>query len=112
EARETARQLRKVARAGADPDIIRKRETLTFEEAARRVHGNLLPTWRSERHGQIWLAAVERYVSPHFGNRPIATIGTADLHEGLDADLGQQARHGGQSKAAPLHHLRLGEGRW
>ena len=79
EARETARQLRKVARAGDDPDTIRRRETLTFEEAARRVHDNLLPTWRSERHGQIWLAAVERYVFPHFGKRPISTIGTADL---------------------------------
>ena len=31
EARETARQLRKVARAGGDPDTVRKRETLTFE---------------------------------------------------------------------------------
>src|SRR5262245_44890290 len=50
EARETARQLRKVARAGADPDAVRRCETLTFEEAARRVHDNLLPTWRSERH--------------------------------------------------------------
>lgn len=83
EARETARQLRKVARAGVDPDTIRRRETLTFEEAAKRVHGNLLPTWRSERHGQIWLAAVETYVYPHFGKRPIATIGTADLLRAL-----------------------------
>ena len=83
EARETARQLRKVARAGADPDTVRRRETLTFEEAARRVHNNLLPTWRSERHGQIWLAALERYVFPHFGKRPISTIGTVDLLNAL-----------------------------
>lgn len=79
DARENARQLRKVARAGGDPDTLRKRETLTFEEATKRVHKNLLPTWRSERHGQIWLAALKRYAYPHFGARPIDTITTADI---------------------------------
>ena len=83
EARERARQLRMVARAGGDPDAVRKRETLTFEQAARRVHDNLLPSWRSVRHGQIWLAALERYAYPHFATRPIATIGTADLLRAL-----------------------------
>src|SRR4051812_47892879 len=71
EARENARSLRKVARAGGDPDAIRKRETMTFEEAAKRVHQSLLPTWRSERHAQIWLAGLTRYAFPVFGRRPI-----------------------------------------
>ena len=79
EARENAQRLRKIARAGGDPDTIRKRETLTFEEAAKRVHQNLIPTWRSERHGQIWLAGLTRHVIPVFGRRPIETIGTADV---------------------------------
>ena len=79
EARESAQRLRKVARAGGDPDAVRKRETLTFEEAAKRVHQSLLPTWRSERHGQIWWAALARNAFPLIGRRPIATIGTADI---------------------------------
>ncbi len=83
EARDTARTLRKIARAGGDPDSIRKRETLTFEQATKRVHANLLPTWRSARHGEIWLSALERYAFPHFGKRPIASIGTADLLKAL-----------------------------
>ena len=112
EAREIARQLRKVARAGADPDTLRRRETLTFEEAARRVHNNLLPTWRSERHGQIWLAALERYVFPHFGKRPISTIGTVDLLNALTpiwVSKNDTARSG---KAKASHDLRLGKGCW
>jgi integrase len=84
EAREVSHQLRKIARAGGDPDTIRRRESLTFEEAAKRVHLSLLPTWRSERHGQIWLAAVERYAYPHLGKRPIDTIGTADVLKVLE----------------------------
>ena len=84
EAREMAQQLRKVARAGGDPDTLRKRKSLTFEQAARRVHQHLMPTWRSKRHGQIWLAAVERYAFPCFGSRPIETIGTADALRALE----------------------------
>lgn len=79
EAREKARALRKVAREGGDPDLVRRRQVLTFREAAERVHRNLLPTWRSARHGEIWMAALKLYVFPHFGSRPIETIGTADL---------------------------------
>ncbi len=79
EARESARKLRKVARQGGDPDALRKRETLTFREAAMRVHANLLPTWRSERHGEIWLAALNLYVFPTLGDRPIQTIDSGDV---------------------------------
>lgn len=79
EARETARDLRKVARAGGDPDTIRKRSILTFEEATMQVYENLLPTWRSEGHAKRWLSAIKRYAFPHFGNRPIETIGASDI---------------------------------
>jgi integrase len=79
EARAISQQLRKVARAGGDPDTIRKRETLTFEEAAGRVHQSLVPTWRSERHAEIWLAGLAKYAFPLLRGRPIETIGTADV---------------------------------
>lgn len=83
EAREKARMLRKVAREGGDPDVVRRRQTLTFKDAAERVHQSLLPTWRSARHGEIWMAALRLYAFPHFGGRLIETIGTADLLKAL-----------------------------
>jgi integrase len=79
EAREKARTLRKVARNGGDPDTIRKREVLTFEDAATQVHANLLPTWRNAKHAETWLATVRTHAFPQFGKRPVETIGTADV---------------------------------
>lgn len=79
EARTKAREFRKVAREGGDPDMIRKRETLSFADAARRVHEQLLPTWRNRKHAETWLATVENYANPKFGGRPLHTIGTADV---------------------------------
>lgn len=83
EARDKARELRKIARDGGDPDTIRKRENLTFAEAAKRVHAGLLPTWRNRKHAETWLATVENYANPIFGDRPIDTVGTADVLKAL-----------------------------
>lgn len=79
EAREEAARLRKVARTGGDPRTERRRETITFEEAAKRVHAALLPTWRNAKHAETWLATVEAHANPQFGRRPIETVGTADV---------------------------------
>ena len=78
EAREEAARLRKIARQGGDPRVERRREVLTFEAAARRVHANLAPTWRNAKHAHEWLSSLERYAFPHLGARPLDTIGTAD----------------------------------
>lgn len=83
EAREKARQYRKIAREGGDPDTLRKRESLTFEEAAKKVHTQLLPTWRNKKHADTWLATIETYANPFFGKRPIATVTTADVLKAL-----------------------------
>ncbi len=79
DAREKARSMRKVAREGGDPDALRKRESLTFAEAAKKVHANLLPTWRNAKHAETWLATVETHANPQFGHRRIDTVGTADV---------------------------------
>ena len=79
EARETARELRKVARSGGDPDTLRKRETLTFWEAAQRVHSQLLPTWKNAKHAETWLSTVRTHAKPKFGDRPIEAVNTADV---------------------------------
>lgn len=70
EARDKARNLRKIAREGGDPDTLRKKESITFQEAAKRVHANLLPTWRNKKHSETWLATVENYANPVFGDKP------------------------------------------
>jgi integrase len=59
--------------------MLRKRESLTFDEAARRVHAQLRPTWKNTKHAETWLATVENYVNPNFGKRPLHTICTADV---------------------------------
>ncbi len=79
EARTKARELRKIAREGGDPDTIRKQESIGFEEAAKRVHAQLLPTWRNKKHADTWLSTVENHAFPKFGQRPLHTIGTADV---------------------------------
>jgi integrase len=83
EARDEAARLRKIARQGADPREERRRGSLTFAEAAKRVHANLVPTWRNAKHAETWLATVENYANPHFGDRPIETIGKADILKAL-----------------------------
>lgn len=79
EAREQARVLRKIAREGGNPDSIRKRQSFTFEEATRKVHVNLLPTWRNPKHGKIWISSMENHVFPIIGTRPLDTISTTDV---------------------------------
>ncbi len=78
EARDEAARLRKIARTGGDPRIERSRETITFDDAAERVHAALIPTWRNKKHADTWLSTVKKYASPHVGSRPIETICTAD----------------------------------
>lgn len=79
DARLKAREYRRIAREGGDPDTIRKQVSLSFEEAARKVHAQLLPTWRNRKHAETWLATVEKYANPTIGKRPLHTIGTADI---------------------------------
>ncbi len=79
EAREKSRELRKVARSGGDPNTIRKREALTFWDAAEKVHAQLVPTWRNAKHAKTWLSTVRTYAKPEFGDRPLHTVGTSDI---------------------------------
>ncbi|SFG68817.1 tyrosine-type recombinase/integrase [Sulfitobacter dubius] len=83
EAREQAAQIRKIARAGGDPRQERKKERLTFAQAAERVHASLEPTWRNAKHAAGWLSTVKTYANPQFGNRPIEAVTTADCLKAL-----------------------------
>ena len=79
EARAAATPLRKLARQGINPLDEKRRELLTFHEATQRVYQELLPTWRSPKHGKLWLSSFENHVFPKIGNWKIETIGTAEV---------------------------------
>jgi len=79
EARDMAHKYRKIAREGGDPDTVRKLESLTFDQAAQRVHKNLLPTWRNAKHAATWLSSLQTYAYPHFGQMPLHTISSAEV---------------------------------
>ena len=83
EARDMAREMRKEARTGGNPETIRARQSLTFEEAARRVHEAQAVTWKNPKHAQIWWRSLELHVLPKIGDRSIETIGAADVLEVL-----------------------------
>lgn len=81
DAREEARKLRRIARDGGDPLAEkRKAQTVpTFEEAARKVHGDRAKGWRNRKHSQQWINTLQAYAFPIMGTRRVDQIGTADL---------------------------------
>ena len=79
EARDESRRLRKIARSGGDPLAERRKASLNFAEATRRVYEGLVLTWGNAKHTETWLATVETHAYPAFGARPIEKVGTADI---------------------------------
>ena len=88
EARDKARDYRKQLRAGIDP-VAAKRKTLeqipTFRVAAKAVHTEHKPSWRNRKHGAQWLATLQTYVFPHFGDVPVDQVDTGDVRDALAA---------------------------
>lgn len=79
EAREESRRLRKIARAGGDPLAERKREIVTFAQAAQRVYEAKLPSWKNKKAAANWIATLENHVNPSLGDRPVQTITSQDI---------------------------------
>jgi len=80
EARERALEYRRMAKAGLNPRFNAKREIPTFEEIARQVHIERLPTWKSAKHGQLWLNVLRDYAFPKIGQMPVDSIGQPEVH--------------------------------
>lgn len=81
EARESALENRKLARAGGDP-LQAKRTAealLTFEEAARKVHKIHEPTWRNKKHAAQFISTLETYTFPRIGKLKVSEVTTADV---------------------------------
>lgn len=79
EARQKAADMRAVARKGGDPGAERKKEVLTFEQAARKLYASLLPTWTNDHFAKTWIASLEADVFPKIGARKVETITSADV---------------------------------
>lgn len=81
EARSKSLEIRKLAKAGIDP-LAEKRKLRgipSFAEAAKAVHAEHLPTWKNKKHAETWLATVEIYAVPAFGQKPIDKVTTGDV---------------------------------
>jgi integrase len=83
EAREKARELRKVAREGGDPIAARdkgKRRSVTFAEAARQVHAEqIVGVGKNGKHVDQWISTLEAYAFPVVGTKAVHTIDQADV---------------------------------
>ncbi len=82
EARQKAREMRRIARAGGDPLAERNRAEgiPTFEEAARSVwREQVEPTAKNAKHRQQWINTLQAYAFPLIGNRRVDVIQSGDI---------------------------------
>ena len=82
EAREKAREYRKIAREGGDPIAMRNStaESPTFEEAARRVHSEqIVGTSRNEKHRDQWINTLKAYAFKIIGDKAVRDITQSDV---------------------------------
>lgn len=88
EAAKLAQTMREQLSAGDDPLELKKVETTkivipTFEEAARKVHTELLPGWRNKKHARQWISTLEQHVFPAMGTVPLDAITPANVADVL-----------------------------
>ena len=76
EARATAFERWKIAKAGGDPRTEDGKAALapTFAEAAEAVIAMHTPTWRSPKSGPQWRSSLETYTYPSIGELPVSEI--------------------------------------
>jgi integrase len=80
EARHAAWNMRKIARAGGDPETFRTQASFTFEEIARMAFDARRAEFTSEKHERQWWSALATYALPKIGNKPIELIDVRDIH--------------------------------
>jgi integrase len=94
EARDLAREARRLCKQGIDPIEARhaKRaaqaagdaKAMTFRECAERYVGAHQASWKNLKHAKQWPASLETYVYPVFGSRSVAAIDVALVTKVLD----------------------------
>ena len=68
-----------MAKSGRNPRFHAARDIPSFEEVARQVHIERLPTWKNPKHGQQWLNTLGEYVFPRIGRLPVSDIGQPEV---------------------------------
>ena len=79
QARERALEYRRMAKAGLNLRFNASREIPCFEEVARQVHIDRMPTWKNAKHGAHWINTLRDYAFPKIGRMPIDSIGQPEV---------------------------------
>lgn len=79
QARERALEYRRMAKQGLNPRFNASREVPTFEEVARQVHIDRMPTWKNDKHGAQWINTLRDYAFPKIGRMPVDSIGQPEV---------------------------------
>jgi integrase len=82
EARDKARELRKIAKSGRDPIAVRDKVKIavpTFEAATEACHKNGPPKRWSTRHADAFLASLKQHAMPRLGRLMVDSIEDSDV---------------------------------
>ena len=79
EARVRALEYRRLAKSGLNPRYNATTAIPAFEEVARQVHIERLPTWKNEKHAAQWITTLAEYVFPRIGRLPVSEIGQPEV---------------------------------
>jgi integrase len=85
EARELALENKRMVRAGRDPlaEKRRAKRVLSFEEAARKTHAELAPTWKNQKDRHAFISTLEAYVFLRFGHVALTDVTSADVRQAI-----------------------------
>lgn len=94
EARDAAREARKLLYDGTDPIAYRdakraakrlaEAKAMSFDECAAAYVSAHAAGWRNAKHAAQWTATLKTYASPVFGQLPVADVDTALVTKALD----------------------------
>jgi integrase len=79
EARDMALDNKRAAYRGLDPLAAKQAKRLTFEEAARKAHEELAPTFKNPKDAAAFLATLQTYIFPKLGRTPLAEVTSAEI---------------------------------
>ena len=89
-ARDAALELRRKLRGISDPYAPAPRapkparaRTLSFGEAAAKVHGERTEGWKNGKHQAQWIKTLENYVFPTLGDLAVDEIGAGPIHDAV-----------------------------
>ena len=79
QARDRALEYRRMAKQGVNPRFNGRQEIPCFEDIARQVHIERLPTWKNPKHGQQWINTLAEYAFPKIGRLPLSEVGQPEV---------------------------------